>query len=221
MLKKILITLGIIVGIILIIILVLFLEMGRISKVTKGNSISSYTNPKKALVVIDIQKNITNKNGKLVTNLKQTDQIIENTNKIIANAKRLKLEVIYITNEFKKNSLVNIITGGALGEGNPMALMDERIKIVSKNHFIKNIMDSFSNKEFESFLINNQINHLIITGLDAEACVDRTIKSALNRNYKVIVISDGVATSTDEKREKKINEFKQLGAEMGNLLIIS
>ncbi len=214
MLKKILISLGVIIGIILILILLLFNEINKLAVVTIGDTIPGYSNTKKALVIIDIQKNITDKDAKLILNLKQTDQIIENTNKIIDNSKRLDLIVIYITNEFKKNSLVNFATRRALEEGSVQAQMDPRIKIINKNHFIKFQADTFSNKDFENFLINNQVNHLIITGLDASACVDKTIKGALNRNYKITVISDGIAAGNDKIREAKINEFKKLGAEI-------
>lgn len=211
MLKKIMITLGIILGIFLIFNLIFFIDFNRMSQITKGKPISDYSKPKTALVIIDIQKNITDKNAKLLLNLKQTDQIIENTNKIIDNSKRLDLILIYITNEVKKYTFGNFISRGALEEGSEGAKLDPRIKVINNNHFIKYQMDSFTNKDFENFLINNQINHLIITGLDAGYCVDRTIKAALNRNYKVTVISDGIATNTDKKREIKINEFKKLG----------
>ena len=75
-------------------------------------------------------------------------------------------------------------------------------------------MDTFTSSEFENFLIKNQINNLIITGLDAENCVDKTVKAAINRQYKLKIISNGIATKTEERRNKKINEFKNLGAEI-------
>lgn len=214
MLKKILFSLGVIIGIILILFLLVFIEANKLAVVTQGNTISGYSNPKKALVIIDIQKNITDKGAKFKLNLKQTDQIIENTNQIIDFSKKLNLIVIYITHEFKKSSILNYVTMRILEEGSIQAQMDPRIKVINKNHFIKHQSDSFSSKEFESFLINNQINHLIITGLDAAACVDKTIKGALNRNYKITVISDGIAAKNDKIRETKVNDFNALGAEI-------
>jgi nicotinamidase-related amidase len=145
-------------------------------------------------------------------NLEQSDQAILNVNKIIDKSDLLGLDVIYITNEWKKKSIANIVTGGILGEGNEMAKMDPRIKNINNNHFVKHIMDSFSNKDFEQYLIDNKIDQLYITGLDAEACVDRTVKAAINRGYKVNIVRDAVVTKNEERRNKKINEFKSLGA---------
>ena len=103
---------------------------------------------------------------------------------------------------------------GVLEAGSEMAKMDPRIKNINNNHFIKNTMDAFINKDFENYLIDNEINQLYITGLDASACVDRTVKAALNRGYKVNIVRDAIATKNEEKRTKKVNEFKILGAEI-------
>lgn len=73
-------------------------------------------------------------------------------------------------------------------------------------------MDAFSNKEFEKFLCSKKVNHIIFTGVDARACVDRTLKAALNRGYKATVINDAIATKDDARLMKKIREFKEIGA---------
>ena len=52
--------------------------------------------------------------------------------------------------------------------------------------------DAFSNAALDSFLIKNQINILVFTGLDLEGCVNNTILAAENRNYKISLISDAV-----------------------------
>ncbi len=191
-----------------------FFAYKKASAVTEGEKIASYDNPQKALVIIDIQRDITEKDGKAVLNLKQTDEIIGNVNMLAEKAEVLNLNVIYIQNIFPKGFLIELITGGALAEGSAGAEIDPRVNIINKNIYIKEIMDSFSNREFEKYLINNKINHLYITGLDAEKCIDRTVKGAFNRSYKITIINDAIATSTDEGRKKKIEEFKSLGAEI-------
>jgi len=189
-------------------------EMNSLSEITKGNIINNYPEQKKALIIIDIQRNITEKTGTMILNLKQTDEIIDNINKIIDSSDKHDLTVIYITNEFKKKSLANFLTKKAIEKGSEGAKIDPRIKIINNNFFIKYKMDTFTSSEFENFLIKNQINNLIITGLDAENCVDKTVKAAINRQYKLKIISNGIATKTEERRNKKINEFKNLGAEI-------
>lgn len=73
-------------------------------------------------------------------------------------------------------------------------------------------MDPFSNREFQIFLNSKNIGHLIITGIDATYCIDKTIQSALLKKYRITIISDGIAGKTDEKRDKKIVEFREEGA---------
>ncbi len=106
------------------------------------------------------------------------------------------------------------MSGRIMEEGKKGTELDNRIISANSNIFTKRKMDSFTNKDFESYLIKNEISHLIITGLDAEDCVDKTIKGAINRKYKVTVISDAIATKSDEKRSKKIEDFKKIGAEI-------
>ncbi len=57
--------------------------------------------------------------------------------------------------------------------------------------------------------MKEKINHLIFTGMDAEACVDRTLKGAINRGYKTTVIADAIATKDDARLQGKIADFKK------------
>ena len=179
--------------------------------VTKGQPIASYENPKTALLVIDVQKTLTDTKSKAALNIIQTDPMIDNINKIIEANKNML--VVYITNEFKKGTIANTIFSRRLEEGSETAKMDPRIKIVSSNRFIKDKGDSFTNPQLDDFLIKNKVNHLIITGVDAQYCVDRTIRGALNRKYNITIISDAIATKNDKKRKAKLEEFRALGVE--------
>lgn len=200
--------------IIIILSLALYIFYGyiKINTVTKGDKVVDYQHPEKALLIIDLQRDITEKNGKVVMNARQTDQCIKNINRILAENGRLNLIIIYITQEFENNLIVKLFTGNALQHGDQGAEIDPRIKIISSNHFVKHISDSFSNPDLDKFLIKNKVNHIYITGVDAEYCVDKTIKGAFNRNYKVTVIRDAIGSRTDEKRDKKIAEFSKRGA---------
>jgi len=209
--KKLIITGIILLSIIIILFGIVFISFGMTSIVTKGQVISNYSNPKKAMLVIDMQRCLTEKEGKLKININQSDEAIKNINKIIDRSNDLGIIIVYITNEWDKFSIPNLVTGGVLQKGADTARIDSRIKLINSNFFIKEMMDSFTNPKLDEFFINNQINHLYITGLDASACVDRTIKAALNRKYIITVVKDAVVTESDEKREKKINEFKNLG----------
>ncbi len=59
----------------------------------------------------------------------------------------------------------------------------------------KTANDSFYNSELETVLNKYNITDLFITGCATDFCVDSTIKSALNKDYKVNVISNGHTTA--------------------------
>lgn len=173
-------------------------------EVTRGKRISNYADPAKALLVIDLQNTFT-------ADLKMADEAIKNTNRIIRAAAKLDVRVIYISMEYKKFSFSNYYTGGTVEIGSPGARFDSRLHQTGSTHFVKHQMDTFSNKKFEAFLIQNQIDSLIVTGLDPQACIDKTIKAALQRKYKITLVSDAIATDTEENRQAKIEEFKAIG----------
>jgi nicotinamidase-related amidase len=190
----------------------LFVQFKKFSSVTKGTKIANYDNRNKALLVIDLQKDLTAKDGKAIINLEQTDEVIRHVNTIIKYAKEHDLIVIYIRHEVQPNFIINFITRGVLAEGSVGSEIDSRVNVVNHNIFVKHIMDSFSNTEFEKFLCNKEVDHVILTGVDAQACVDRTLKGALNRGYKVTVIGDAIATKDDARLREKLHEFKEIGA---------
>jgi len=184
----------------------------KASQVTVGEKISNYESPQSALLIIDLQRDITEKDGTIKGNIQQIDEAITNINKIIDSRK--DLIIVYIAQEFGGSKVLEFLSKGALKHGELGTEFDPRILRVNDNYFVKYVSDSFSNHELERFLIENQVDHLYMTGVDAQYCVDKTVKGALNRNYKVTVISDAVGTSTDEKRSMKLKDFSTLGAEV-------
>ena len=201
------------ISIIILIVSLLYFPYQWINIVSDGDAIPRYENPQTALLIIDVQKNLTSKDGTWILNLRQTDEMIEKINLLIENSAKGDIVVIYITNEYNKFSTLNYFTNWAFEENTDGANMDERIMIVNNNHFVKSRMDAFTNNQFELFLQEQRINHIIVAGIDAEDCVDKTVKGALNRNYLVTVITDAIATASDERREQKIVDFINLGVE--------
>ena len=184
--------------------------MHQANSVTPGSPIDKYTNPHKALIIIDLQRDLTEANGKLTLNTRVTDSVIENVNRILD--KNKDLVVIYIRQE-SDNILAMLATGGAMQHGEPGSDFDQRLKIKSNNIFIKHVSDSFSNPALDKFLVNNSVDHIYVTGVDARYCVDKTIKAALNRKYKVTVVNDSIGSASTEIVNNKILDFTGLGAD--------
>jgi nicotinamidase/pyrazinamidase len=181
------------------------------TSVSSGIPIPEYEKQKTALVVIDVQEGTT---GKISADMHYVDQsadLIRKINAAIATAYEKGIPVIYIQQQ-TENRLLNWADGYYLAEGHPGVALDKRLKIVSLNQFTKRKSDAFSSYAFEKFLNNQQINRLLITGLDIAYCAGRTSKAALNRGYKVVVIEDAVISETEELKIESLEELRSLGA---------
>jgi ureidoacrylate peracid hydrolase len=73
-------------------------------------------------------------------------------------------------------------------------------------------MDAFHNTDLEAILKGLKCDTLIITGIATNFCVETTVRSAMNRGYNVVVLSDCVATVSEEAQAFPITViFPMLG----------
>ena len=167
-----------------------------------------------ALLVIDIQNDFTGDYAKMPVNALQASQMIDNLNKLIDETDTEKRDILYIGNEYDRWDVLNVFRNYAAIKGTEGTQLDKRLRVVNNTYFSKNKGNAFSNQELDKYLKTKNINELWISGLYAEACIYATVKGALKRNYKVIVLSDCIATKSDEKRDKIIKKYKKIGAEV-------
>lgn len=154
---------------------------------------------KKALVVIDIQNDIT----------KNYKDIIDNINKAIDWAADNDIHVVYIRHE-------NLSDGTRTFKPNTRgAELAPDLKIVSKNVFTKYKGNALTSEEFADFIEKNGIDEFYITGADAIACVKSTCYNMNKANYKVTVLSDCI-TSYDKR---KIDEMLRYYESKGSILV--
>lgn len=138
---------------------------------------------KQALVVIDIQNDIT----------KNYKEIIENINRAVDWAAGQGIPVVYI----KHNNLspgTRTFKPGTPGE----ALVPE-MRLVSDNIFTKSQSNALTSEPFRDFIRQNEITDFIVTGADATACVKSTCFNMRKAGCGVTVLSDCV-TSYDKRR---------------------
>jgi nicotinamidase-related amidase len=155
---------------------------------------------------MDMQLDFIGENPKMPIE-NQVEDLIKTVNDIIENFNSKGYEIIYIKSTFSK---YNIFRNKAAVAGTAGIKIDPRIKIVSEKKNEKNSSSAFSNKDFENYLIKNQINELYIIGLMAEGCVYKTAISGLDRKYTVNFIENAVGVwkmknfePTKEKLNKK------------------
>jgi nicotinamidase-related amidase len=182
--------------------------------VSTGDKIQASAEKKPVLLVIDIQEGTSGTLSRSKGLIEQSGPLIEKVNGVIAEARAANVPVVYIK-QVNTDFLLNAISGRKfLSVGTPSVEIDKRVNVVSSNIFPKQKMDAFSNPEVESFLKQQGANTLYVTGLDAAYCVDRTIKGALNRGYKVVAVKDAIISETEQKRDEKLADYEKEGVEL-------
>ena len=144
----------------------------------------------KALVVIDIQNDIT----------KNYREIVDNLNKAIEWAVDQEMHVVYICQNNITPSAKNFLTGTRGAEIVP------ELQVVSSNIFIKTKTNALTSEAFCEFIAENGITEFVVAGADATACVKSTCFNMTKAGYKVTVLSDCV-TSYDKKKIPAMLEY--------------
>ena len=156
---------------------------------------------KKALVVIDIQNDIT----------RHYRDIIEKLNTAVDWAVESGMEVIYI----RHNNLsagTRTFKPGTKGE----ELVPE-LKVVSDNIFVKTKANALTSEAFSDCIRENGINEFFITGADATACVKSTCFNMAKAGYTVHVISDCVTSYDLKKIDEMLAYYSDKGCEVRTL----
>ena len=156
---------------------------------------------KKALVVIDIQNDIT----------KHYRDIIDNINAAIDWAEKLGITVIYI----KHNNL----SAGTrtFKPGTKGAELVPELKIVSDHIFVKTKANALTSEAFSEFIRSKEIREFYITGADATGCVKSTCFNMTKAGYAVHVISDCVSSYDLKKMPEMLAYYTDKGCEVKNL----
>jgi nicotinamidase-related amidase len=146
----------------------------------------------KAIVIIDIQNDIT----------KNYKEIIDNINKAIDWAVNNNIHVVYIRHE-------NLSDGTRTFKPNTRgAELVPDMKIVSKNIFTKFKGNALTSEGFADFISKNGICDFYIAGADAVACVKSTCYNLRKANYDVKVLSDCITSYDKKKIDEMIHYYE-------------
>ena len=152
----------------------------------------------KALVIIDIQNDIT----------KNYKEIIGNINKAIDWAANNEIPVVYIRHE-------NLSDGTRTFKPNTRgAELVPDMKIVSTNIFTKSKGNALTSEEFADFIDKNKIDEFYIAGADAIACVKSTVFNLTKANYKVNVLSDCITSYDKRKIDEMLHYYESKGCKI-------
>ena len=156
----------------------------------------------KALVVIDIQNDIT----------KHYRDIIDNINAAIEWAVAEGMQVVYI----KHNNITaatRTFKPGTKGE----ELVPE-MKVVSDNIFVKTKSNALTSEAFSAFIAANGINEFYVAGADATACVKSTCFNMAKAGFTVHVLSDCITSYDLKKLPEMLAYYENKGCEVKKLI---
>lgn len=137
----------------------------------------------KALVVIDLQNDIT----------KNYKEIIDRVNEAIDWAVQNGLPVVYIRHN-------NISSGTrTFKSGTRGAEFVSELKVVSDNVFTKTKSNALTSEAFVAYVKEHGITEFYVVGADAAACIKSTCFNMTKSGYTVHVFSDCI-TSYDKKK---------------------
>lgn len=152
----------------------------------------------KALVVIDIQNDIT----------KNYKEIIGNINRAIDWATAHGIHVVYIRHENLSEG-TRTFKPGTRG----FELVPE-LNIVSGNIFTKSKGNALTSEAFAEFIRANGITEFYLAGADATACVKATSYNMRLNQYTVHVLKDCITSYDKRKVDEMLRCYESKGCEI-------
>ena len=153
---------------------------------------------KKALVIIDIQNDIT----------KNYKEIIGNINRAIGWAVAQEIHVVYIRHE-------NLSEGTRTFKPNTHGFeLVSEMNLASENIFTKSKGNALTSEAFAAFVRENGIDEFYIAGADAVACVKSTCYNLRRAGYTVHVLSDCITSYDKRKIAEMLRYYESQGCEI-------
>ena len=152
----------------------------------------------KALVIIDVQNDIT----------KNYKEIIGNINRAIDWAIKEGMHVVYIRHE-------NLSDGTrTFKPGTKGAELAPDMNIVSDNIFTKSKGNALTSEAFAAFIREHGIDEFYVAGADATACVKSTTYNMRLANHTVYVLKDCITSYDKRKIDEMLRYYESKGCEI-------
>ena len=161
----------------------------------------NYSMKSSALVVIDLQNDIT----------KNYREIIENVNVAIDWAAKKELWVVYIQHN-------NLSAGTRTFKvGTHGAELVPELNVVSDHIFTKVKSNALTSEAFSAFIQEHSITDFYVVGADAAACIKSTCYNMTKSSYTVHVLSDCITSYDKRKLPEMLAYYESKGCSVMRL----
>ncbi|HUO87706.1 MAG TPA: cysteine hydrolase family protein [Rhizomicrobium sp.] len=151
----------------------------------------------KALVIIDVQKGMW---ANPAYPPYDGEGVLRRIGDLIAKARAGGVPVMYVQHHDLDNSDHPFKPGK---EGYPFH--DAIAPLAGDDVTVKHCSSAFHGTDFDAKLKRAGIDHLVVTGMQSEYCVDSAVRGAVERGYTVTLVSD--AHSTGDTRVAKARDI--------------
>lgn len=159
----------------------------------------------KALVVIDLQNDIT----------KHYKDVIDKVNQAVDWAVEKGMQVVYIKH--------NNVTDGTrtFKAGTRGAELVPELKVVSNDIFVKTKSNALTSEDFVSFIQSRNITEFFVAGADATACVKSTVYNMVKTGYIVHVLADCITSYDLGKIDEMLEYYANKGCIVEKLVDVT
>lgn len=145
------------------------------------------------LLVIDLQE-------KLMPAIDKADEIVKNTRALLKTFDMYGIKKI-ATEQYPKG----------LGK----SVDDIKEYLDDECIFSKTSFDAITDEVF-SYLKENNITNIVITGAETHICVFQTVRRLIFEGYKVFVVEDAVSSFNQEQKKLGLKTIRDMGASLVN-----
>lgn len=170
---------------------------------------------KKALLVIDIQKDNISPNGPYPFPQKSVEALIKQVNQVTSQYKADAHPVFFIRQIYKNfwgRLISRLFLKGITLEGSDGANLDERLNSSNGVTIDKTKQNAFANTSLQSQLSHFDISTVVICGLDGAYCVRATAYAALDAGFKVELLDQAILTTRADRWLRIKSDLKAKGA---------
>jgi len=162
----------------------------------------------KFLIILDIQEYYTN--DKLPEG--DAQKLIDSINYVISNTS--PNNVIYIKSIHKLLNLSLSYPFIYVSLDTLAMCLDKRMNLVNEHIFLKEESNTFTVKELNHFLKQNNAKEIIIIGLMAEQCISESLIAGKELGYDMYIIPEAIIGESPKSKDKALKALSKEGVKI-------